>query len=81
MEKIYETCGGIPICIGCQYAVHYAAMAEGPGQGSNNSINQMSDHFFITGGTGLIGTFLLPRILRRFPGSTITLLVRGESDE
>lgn len=40
----------------------------------------MSDHFFITGGTGLVGTYLLPRILRSFPGSTITLLVRGEDD-
>ncbi len=40
----------------------------------------MSDHFFITGGTGLVGTYLLPRILRKFPGSTITLLVRGEDD-
>ena len=35
-------------------------------------------HFFITGGTGLVGTNLIPRLLRRFPGSTITLLARGE---
>lgn len=40
----------------------------------------MPEHFFITGGTGLVGTFLVPRILARFPGSTITLLVRGDSD-
>ena len=41
----------------------------------------MSEHFFITGGTGLVGTYLLPRILRSFPGSTIVLLVRGEDDD
>lgn len=38
----------------------------------------MSKHFFITGGTGQVGTNLIPRLLRKFPGSTITLLVRGE---
>ena len=36
-------------------------------------------HFFITGGTGLLGTNLIPRLLRNFPSSTITLLVRGEN--
>jgi long-chain acyl-CoA synthetase len=40
----------------------------------------MPENFFITGGTGLVGTNLIPRILARFPGSTITLLVRGEND-
>ena len=40
----------------------------------------MSSHFFITGGTGLVGTNLIPRLLRKFPGSTITLLVRGEDE-
>ena len=78
MRKIYETCGGIPICIGCDYAVHCAAFTGNPGQENTKT---MADNFFITGGTGLIGTELLPRILRKFPGSTITLLVRGESDE
>ncbi len=38
-------------------------------------------HFFITGGTGLVGTNLIPRLLSAFPGSTITLLVRGEDQE
>jgi thioester reductase-like protein len=37
-------------------------------------------HFFVTGGTGLIGMNLLPRILHAFPDSTITLLVRAQSD-
>jgi thioester reductase-like protein len=37
----------------------------------------MAEHFFVTGGTGLVGTFLVPRILRRFPGSIITMLIRG----
>jgi len=41
----------------------------------------MSKHFFITGGTGLVGKNLLPRLLHKFPGSTITLLVRGEDQE
>lgn len=40
----------------------------------------MSAHFFLTGGTGLIGTNLIPRILRTYPDSTMTLLVRGEHD-
>ncbi|HTY58691.1 MAG TPA: SDR family oxidoreductase [Bacteroidota bacterium] len=40
----------------------------------------MAEHFFMTGGTGLVGTHLIPRLLRAFPGSVITLLVRGESD-
>ncbi len=40
----------------------------------------MSSHFFITGGTGLVGTNMLPRLLLKFPGSTITLLVRGEDE-
>jgi thioester reductase-like protein len=41
----------------------------------------MAEHFFITGGTGLVGVNLLPRLLRAFPGSAITLLVRGEDQE
>jgi thioester reductase-like protein len=40
----------------------------------------MHKHFFITGGTGLVGRNLLPRLLKKFPNSTITLLVRAESD-
>ncbi len=40
----------------------------------------MASHFFITGGTGLVGTNLIPRLLKEFPGSTITLLVRGEDE-
>jgi thioester reductase-like protein len=38
----------------------------------------MSSHFFITGGTGLVGTNLIPRLLLKFPDSIVTLLVRGE---
>ena len=34
----------------------------------------------MTGGTGLVGTNLIPRLLRAFPGSTVTLLVRGDND-
>ncbi len=41
----------------------------------------MHTHFFITGGTGLVGSNMLPRLLREYPGSTITLLVRGTSEE
>jgi thioester reductase-like protein len=41
----------------------------------------VAEHFFITGGTGLVGTNLLPRILNAFPDSTIALLVRGEDEE
>ena len=40
----------------------------------------MGKHFFITGGTGLVGSYLIPRILSGFPGATITLLVRGENE-
>lgn len=40
----------------------------------------MNTHFFVTGGTGLVGTNLIPRLLRTFPGSTMSLLVRGEDD-
>jgi thioester reductase-like protein len=40
----------------------------------------MHKHFFITGGTGLVGRNLLPRLLKKFRESTITLLVRAESD-
>jgi thioester reductase-like protein len=38
----------------------------------------MSYSFLVTGGTGLVGTYLLPRLLTRFPGSTITLLLRAQ---
>ncbi len=41
----------------------------------------MHTHFFLTGGTGLVGRNLLPRLLDKFPGSTATLLVRGEDEE
>jgi thioester reductase-like protein len=41
----------------------------------------MAAHFFITGGTGLVGANLLPRLLLAFQDSTITLLVRGEDQE
>jgi thioester reductase-like protein len=40
----------------------------------------LKSNFFITGGTGLVGMNLLPRILSAFPDSTITLLVRGEDE-
>ena len=39
----------------------------------------MTPHFFITGGTGLVGRNLLPRLLRTFPQSTITLLARASN--
>jgi thioester reductase-like protein len=41
----------------------------------------MSKHFFMTGGTGLVGKNLIPRLLCTFPNSTITLLVRGEDED
>lgn len=41
----------------------------------------MTKHFFITGGTGLVGKNLIPRLLHTFPQSTITLLARGEDEE
>jgi len=34
-------------------------------------------NFFITGGTGLVGTNLVPRLLRSFPGCVISLMIRG----
>jgi len=37
----------------------------------------MAPHFFITGGTGLVGANLIPRLLDRYPGSTLSLLVRA----
>ena len=40
----------------------------------------MAEQIFMTGGTGLVGTNLIPRLLRTFPGSTVTLLVRGDND-
>jgi thioester reductase-like protein len=41
----------------------------------------MSAHFFITGGTGLVGTNIIPRLLRAYPESTTTLLIRGKNQE
>ncbi|MDH4069361.1 MAG: SDR family oxidoreductase [Ignavibacteria bacterium] len=41
----------------------------------------MDTHFFITGGTGLVGTNLIPRLLRAYPDSTITLMVRGDGQD
>lgn len=41
----------------------------------------MQKNFFITGGTGLVGLYMLPRILRTWPNAGITLLVRGEHDD
>jgi len=35
----------------------------------------------MTGGTGMVGAQLVPRLLAAFPGSTVTLLVRASSDE
>lgn len=40
----------------------------------------MQPHFFVTGGTGIVGLPLLPRLLRAYPGSSITLLVRASDD-
>ncbi len=37
----------------------------------------MDTRIFMTGGTGMIGTSLISRLLRSFPASTITLLVRA----
>lgn len=42
-----------------------------------NHERKMSEHFFITGGTGLVGTGLLPRVLESWPGSRVTLLIRA----
>lgn len=40
----------------------------------------MNMHFFLTGGTGLVGLNLIPRLMRSLPDSTMTLLVRGKND-
>lgn len=47
----------------------------------SSSFTAMHSHFFVTGGTGLVGRNLIPRILTSFPGSTITLLVRGGDED
>lgn len=39
----------------------------------------MRTHFFVTGGTGMMGSDLLPRLLRAYPESLLTLLLRGKS--
>jgi thioester reductase-like protein len=41
----------------------------------------MHGQIFITGGTGLVGSFLVPRLLRAFPDASIVLLVRASSKE
>ncbi|MDH3252081.1 MAG: SDR family oxidoreductase [Ignavibacteria bacterium] len=41
----------------------------------------MSEHFFITGGTGLVGTALLPRILASWPDCTVTVLIRADDEQ
>lgn len=41
----------------------------------------MQAHFFMTGGTGLVGSNLIPRLLRAYKDSTITLMVRGDGQE
>jgi thioester reductase-like protein len=41
----------------------------------------MPDHFFMTGGTGMIGQDLLPRLLNLYPDSTLTLLVRASDED
>jgi len=40
----------------------------------------MAEHFFMTGGTGMVGSELVPRLLKAYPGSTVTLLARASSD-
>ena len=40
----------------------------------------MNENFFVTGGTGLVGANLIPRLLRAFPSSQVTLLLRGRSE-
>ncbi len=40
----------------------------------------MAEHIFMTGGTGFVGTQLIPRLLRAFPDSVVTLLVRGDDN-
>ncbi len=42
-------------------------------------MGSMRDQIFITGGTGLIGSFLVPRLLRTFPDARIVLLVRANT--
>lgn len=41
----------------------------------------MSRHIFLTGGTGLVGGHLLPRLMMADPHAKITLLIRAASDE
>ena len=41
----------------------------------------MPRQLFITGGTGLVGSFLVPRLLRAFPDARIVLLVRATSPD
>jgi long-chain acyl-CoA synthetase len=42
----------------------------------------MSDqHIFLTGGTGILGQEILPRLLVRFPLATVSVLIRAGDDE
>jgi nucleoside-diphosphate-sugar epimerase len=38
----------------------------------------METEFFVTGGTGFIGCNLIPRLLRQYPESKVTVLIRPE---
>ena len=40
-----------------------------------------NQHIFLTGATGILGLEVLPRLLHRFPFSTVSVLVRAENDE
>jgi thioester reductase-like protein len=40
----------------------------------------MSPTIFITGGTGMIGSFLVPRLLRAFPDARLLLLIRANDE-
>ena len=42
-------------------------------------MDPMPKQILVTGGTGLVGSFLVPRLLRAFPDSRIVLLVRASS--
>jgi len=46
----------------------------------SKSNHGMAENFFMTGGTGMVGSELVPRLLKAYPGSTVTLLARASSD-